>query len=370
MWTSRCWNTITVGASRSPTITAAVFIQWRLSHCLSLLLLTLLAGEMVTPVHGGLADFSAPGIIQYGTCAQPKEHVSFRFDEFDGLWYQVEMVANNYMEAKKCITLDFRWNGVEYNVTTLGLDEYNEMVSQDATITLVEPENPASMKPYLQIWAPGGGGPEQQDEKEEEEEENALAALTSEEVNQHQPPNRASTPRSELVTGEEETMIEELEDLLEEIQGGGGGRGEALASFQPRNGSVGDSTRDLNEESEVGSVKHPTSHHTPDKGRRRRPAEGEQQRRKGQVSEGVKDDSLELYIDDPSLDVIYHETANGRGGGDTEGEHDEKGEGLAVMTRGSESQGSGGDGSVPASAPLLLLALLGLVLWPRVSFRP
>ncbi|MPC89107.1 hypothetical protein E2C01_084040 [Portunus trituberculatus] len=81
MWTSRCWNTITVGASRSPTITAAVFIQWRLSHCLSLLLLTLLAGEMVTPVHGGLADFSAPGIIQYGTCAQPKEHVSFRFDE-------------------------------------------------------------------------------------------------------------------------------------------------------------------------------------------------------------------------------------------------------------------------------------------------
>ncbi|MPC89004.1 Crustacyanin-A2 subunit [Portunus trituberculatus] len=29
------------------------------------------------------------------------------------------------------------------------------MVSQDATITLVEPENPASMKPYLQIWAPG-----------------------------------------------------------------------------------------------------------------------------------------------------------------------------------------------------------------------
>lgn len=31
------------------------------------------------PVHGGLMDFSAPEVIQYGTCAQPKDQEPFDF---------------------------------------------------------------------------------------------------------------------------------------------------------------------------------------------------------------------------------------------------------------------------------------------------
>ena len=81
MGTSRRCSDTTLGAPLTPITNAGVFIQWRLSHGISLLLLMLLAGEMVAPVHGGLADFSAPGIIQYGTCAQPKDYVSFRFEE-------------------------------------------------------------------------------------------------------------------------------------------------------------------------------------------------------------------------------------------------------------------------------------------------
>lgn len=39
------------------------------------------------PVHAGLMDFSAPDVIQYGTCAQPKEQQPFDFRQVSAyLW--------------------------------------------------------------------------------------------------------------------------------------------------------------------------------------------------------------------------------------------------------------------------------------------
>ena len=41
-------------------------------------------------------------------------------------------------------------------MTTDGLNEYNEKVQQNGNITRVQPQDPTTMRPYLQIWAPGG----------------------------------------------------------------------------------------------------------------------------------------------------------------------------------------------------------------------
>ncbi|MPC55100.1 hypothetical protein E2C01_049034 [Portunus trituberculatus] len=65
------------------------------------------------------------GCYSYSLPERPTDaHLSLssRLFQFDGLWYQVEMVANNYMEAKKCITLDFRWNG-RYSMARMRLNE-------------------------------------------------------------------------------------------------------------------------------------------------------------------------------------------------------------------------------------------------------
>lgn len=47
-------------------------------------------------------------------------------------------------------------SGVAYNVTTQGLNEYNERARQDGIIKQVLPQDGATIKPYLQIWSPGG----------------------------------------------------------------------------------------------------------------------------------------------------------------------------------------------------------------------
>lgn len=430
------------------------------SSGLSLLLLMVLAGEMVIPVRGGMMDFSPPGLIQYGTCAQPKDHESFHFEQFNGLWYQVEMVPNSYMEPKKCITLDFLWNGTAYNVTTTGLNEYNERVQQGASIKRVLPQDPATIRPYLQIWAPGvppvpyhvvmtdythyacvyscyelfelmfeafsilsrsaeiddaslaachrafnameldltrlepveqdgdcldlqldgsGDTPEHHDE-EGEEDENALAALTSGEVNQRRAPNPASVPRSGPATGEGETMMEEeMEDLVEEVDGGRGRGGEEESSLtRNRNGTEVIPSMDSRGGAVGGSVQvQNPSRRRPYKGRRRRPVKGGQRRGNANAGGGKMEaeDTLlnsrdsQLYLDDLALDSLYDENGGrrgrirGGGGGGHNAEDERRAVTTSVMDRLPLHGGSGG---APGPALLLLVAMVSLVLWPRV----
>lgn len=125
-----------------------------LASLAAVVVVVVVVAGLAGPVEAGLMDFSAPEVIQYGTCAQPKDQQPFDFRQFNGLWYQVEMVPNSYMEPKQCITLHFDWNGEAYNVTTVGLNEYNEVVYQDAIITREQPKDLAS-RPYLKIRAAG-----------------------------------------------------------------------------------------------------------------------------------------------------------------------------------------------------------------------
>lgn len=55
-------------------------------------------------------------------------------------------------------------------MTTKGLNEYDELVYQDATIRKEQPKDPAISRPHLKIWASGGefrcGGREGRREEE------------------------------------------------------------------------------------------------------------------------------------------------------------------------------------------------------------
>ena len=84
MLSSQCRSNTSLAGTQTREVTATGLtspssLQRRPFHGLSLLLLAVLAGGAVTPVHGGLMDFAPPGIIQYGTCSQPKAHESFHF---------------------------------------------------------------------------------------------------------------------------------------------------------------------------------------------------------------------------------------------------------------------------------------------------
>ncbi|KAL7648182.1 UNVERIFIED_CONTAM: hypothetical protein RMT77_000085 [Armadillidium vulgare] len=128
---------------------------------MKLLIMVVVISSSTTPVLIGVnaSIMGIPDFLELGSCVEVGLVKNFTPQKFDGLWFDIMRVPNEYQEGTRCLSQIYSWTGTEIEVRSYALTEDNERTYQEATMT--PKENKAFMNvvsegvpnaPYKVMW--------------------------------------------------------------------------------------------------------------------------------------------------------------------------------------------------------------------------
>ncbi|KAK7076028.1 hypothetical protein SK128_019149 [Halocaridina rubra] len=105
-----------------------------------------LAAAWIRPSQGVLG---IPDFLELGSCLEAKLVENFDPVKYQGLWFDIQSIPNEYQDAKKCTSQNYTWKGDHMISVGKGITEAGKKVRQTVhlleELELRDPPNPAHM---------------------------------------------------------------------------------------------------------------------------------------------------------------------------------------------------------------------------------
>ncbi|CAL4068200.1 unnamed protein product [Meganyctiphanes norvegica] len=123
-------------------------------HALAKMFFTLLSASLLL-VEPTLAAFGMPEFLVWGDCQNITLMEDFNLNKYQGLWFDIESVPNEYQYVKKCVTQNYIWTGEQLQVQTRGLTVDDEKIRQVASMAIEMDTMPANDPAHMTVTADG-----------------------------------------------------------------------------------------------------------------------------------------------------------------------------------------------------------------------
>merc|ERR1740131_826284 len=114
-------------------------------------------GTMEEGEEGEEGPATLPPFMTVGNCFNPKPFLmaDFMVEHYQGLWFDIESVPNQYQHTKACVTQNYTWAGDMMTVATRGLNEEGKKVRQSALMRVEEEKIDEPHPAYMTVEATG-----------------------------------------------------------------------------------------------------------------------------------------------------------------------------------------------------------------------
>ncbi|KAG0728118.1 Crustacyanin-A2 subunit [Chionoecetes opilio] len=93
--------------------------------------------QQISPARGA---FGIPEFLEFGECSPIKPHANINFERYSGIWFNIEMVPNEYVEITQCAMTNYTWEGDLMLVEDRGLSTEGVKMRQGSLMYPTEGE--------------------------------------------------------------------------------------------------------------------------------------------------------------------------------------------------------------------------------------